>query len=227
VNGDFEHAYFPVSLDLDGRLAVVIGGGTTAEKHVRSLLHYGADVLVIAPQVTDGLDDLVAQGVIEHEERDYVRGDLAGAFIVVSAAESLETCRAVYQEAEGQGCLVSSARAPELCNFIIPAVVERGLLQIAVSTAGASPQVATEIRDDLDSRFGPEWVYYVRLLGQVRRIATDRVANPEAREDLLRALAELPLRERVVAGERPNAEDVFRELMLGADEAAPARGGAE
>lgn len=217
MNGDFEHAYFPVSLDLDGRLAVVIGGGMTAEAHVQSLLRYGADVLVVAQEVSAGIDGLVAQGVIEHEQRDYVRGDLGGAFIVISVASSIETCRAVYQEAEGLGCLVSSVHVPELCNFIMPAVVERGLLQVAVSTAGASPEVAEQLQDWLDGEIGPEWVYYMRLLGQTRRIAIDRIADRDHRDDVLRQLANLPLRERIVAGERPTAEDIFRQVMAGAE----------
>ncbi len=215
MNGDFEHAYFPVSLDLDGRLAVVIGGGITAQEHVQSLLRYGADVLVVAPEVTDVIDELVAQGAIEHEQRGYVRGDLGGAFIVVCAAPSIETCRAVYQEAEGCGCLVSSVRVPELCNFIMPAVVERGLLQVSVSTAGAAPEVAEQLQEWLDGELGPEWVYYMRLLGQVRRIAIDRIADRDRREDVLRELADLPIRDRIGAGDKPTAEEIFRDLMLG------------
>lgn len=224
MNGDFEHAYFPVSLDLDGRLAVVIGGGMSAEEHVLSLMRYGADILVVAQEVSAGIDELVAQGAIEHEQRDYVRGDLGGAFLVICATPSVETCRAVYQEAEGRGCLVSSVHVPELCNFIMPAVVERGLLQVSVSTAGASPEVAEQLQEWLDGEFGPEWVYYVRLLGQARRIALDRIADRERRDDVLRELANAPLRDRIVAGERPTAEDVFREIMLGAEDERPETG---
>ena len=109
----------PVSLDCAGRLAVVIGGGSVAENTIRLLLGHGADVNCIAPLVTPGIDQLVAEGHVAHEERGYVRGDLAGAFLVVSATDSVEVDRAVYQEAEGQGSLVNVPHALELSNFVL------------------------------------------------------------------------------------------------------------
>lgn len=112
--------YYPAFLDIRGRLVVIIGGGTVAEEIVDSMLDFGADVLVIAPQITPAIDLLVAEGRIEHEERGYIRGDLAGAFIVFSATDCVETDRAVYKEAEGTGCLVSIAEDPCLGNFITP-----------------------------------------------------------------------------------------------------------
>ncbi len=113
------HPYYPVLLDCTGRLVVVIGGGSVAERTIRSVLAHGADVNCIAPLVTPGIDLLVAEGHITHEDRGYVRGDLAGAFLVVSATDSVEVDRAVYQEAEGQGCLVNVPDAPELSNFVL------------------------------------------------------------------------------------------------------------
>ncbi|MDP2234719.1 MAG: NAD(P)-dependent oxidoreductase [Actinomycetota bacterium] len=110
---------FPVLLELTGRLIVVVGGGVKAERIVLDLIDYGADILVISPSVTPALDALVAEGLIEHEARGYVRGDLAGAFIVMCATAVLEVARAVYQEAEGMGCLVLAPSAPELSNFQI------------------------------------------------------------------------------------------------------------
>ena len=178
MNGDFQHAYYPVFLDLDGRLAVVVGGEAGAERAVLRLLRYGADVLIIASSVSPAIDVLVAEGLVEHEERDYVRGDLAGAFMVICATSSLETSRAVYQEAEGRGCLVSHMEAAELCNCTTPAVVQRGPMQIAVSTAGAAPNVARRVSRELERRFGLEWEEYVLLLGRLRRLLMDRMPVP-------------------------------------------------
>jgi len=107
----------PVLLDLSGRLIVVIGGGVKAEAFVLDLLDYDPDILVVSPHVTPALDALVAEGLIEHEARGYVRGDLAGAFLVLCAVSSMEVSRAVYQEAEGAGCLVMASGRPELSNF--------------------------------------------------------------------------------------------------------------
>lgn len=107
----------PVLLDLSGRLVVVVGGGVKAESLVLDLIDYGPDILVVSPRVTSALDALVAEGLIEHEARGYVRGDLAGAFIVLCALSTVEIARAVYQEAEGMGCLVMASGNPELSNF--------------------------------------------------------------------------------------------------------------
>lgn len=110
-------ALFPASLDLQGRLVVVIGGGQEAEEHTRTFLAHGADVLLVAPMLTTGLEAMVAEGRVEHEQRAYVRGDLAGAFLAVCAEECAEVARAVYQEAEGSGCLVNIIDAPALSSF--------------------------------------------------------------------------------------------------------------
>lgn len=126
----------PVLLDLSGRLVVVVGGGVKAEALVLDLIDYGPDILVVSPHVTPALDALVAEGLIEHEARGYVRGDLAGAFLVLCALSTIEIARAVYQEAEGMGCLVMASCAPELSNFVAE---EFGLPAESLSVPGASP----------------------------------------------------------------------------------------
>ncbi len=109
----------PVLLDLSDRLVVVVGGGVKAEGYILDLIDYGPDILVISPRVTPALDALVAEGLIEHEARGYVRGDLAGAFLVLCAVSVVEVERAVYQEAEGMGCLVMASASAELSNIRI------------------------------------------------------------------------------------------------------------
>jgi len=123
------HRYCPVLIDCTGRLVVVIGGGSVAERAIRSLLGHGADVNCIAPLVTPGIDELVAEGRITHEDRGYVRGDLAAAFLVISATGSVEVDRAVYQEAEGQGCLVNVPGAPELSNFALLGEIDESVVR--------------------------------------------------------------------------------------------------
>lgn len=125
-----------VLLDLSDRLVVVVGGGVKAEAFVLDLIDYGADILVISPTVSPALDALVAEGLIEHESRGYVRGDLAGAFLVVCAVSVVEVARAVYQEAEGMGCLVMASHAPDLSNFV---TTDIGLSPAEALDAGAMP----------------------------------------------------------------------------------------
>lgn len=212
----YSYAYYPVFLDLRGRRAVVVGGGSVAERKIATLLEYGAEVVCVAPTLVPALEVLAREGSLTHEQRGYVRGDLKGAFIVVCATDSTEINRAVFQEAEAQGCLVNVVDVPELCNFIVPSIVKRGPLQIAISTGGAAPVVAKRIRRELEDSYGVEWESYVRLLGQVRRLVLERVAGGEAvRKPVFEAIAASDLYDRVMAGALPTPEEVFDEFVAG------------
>jgi precorrin-2 dehydrogenase/sirohydrochlorin ferrochelatase len=213
VAEEYAKPYYPIFVDLARRLAVVIGGGAVAERKVETLLRYDADVRVITPDATPRLEQLAGEGRVALERRGYVRGDLAGAFLVVCATDSTEVNRAVFEEARVVGCLVNVVDVPELCNFIVPSVVQRGPLQIAISTAGAAPAVAKRLRKRLEDEFGPEWEAYTRLLGEVRVLVMRRVPGGEAaRKPIFEAMADSDLFERVASGSAPSAEEVFREF---------------
>jgi precorrin-2 dehydrogenase/sirohydrochlorin ferrochelatase len=210
---DYSKAYYPVYLDLNGRLAVIVGAGKVAQRKARTLAGYGADVVVVAPEVSQELLELESEGLVSIEQRGYVRGDLADAFLAVCATDSEEVNRAVFAEAEERGCLVNVVDVPELCNFIVPSIVRRGSLQIAISTGGAAPTVAKRLRKRFQAEFGEEWADYVELLGQVRVLVMERVEGGEAqRKPIFEAIADSDLLERLRAGERPSAQAVFDEF---------------
>jgi len=210
---DYAKAYYPVYLDLNGRLAVIVGGGKVAQRKARTLAGYGADVVVVAPNVSPELLELQSEGLVTVEQRGYVRGDLDGAFLAVCATDSEEVNRAVFAEAEERGCLVNVVDVPELCNFIVPSIVRRGSLQIAISTGGAAPTVAKRLRKRFQAEFGEEWADYIELLGAVRVLVMERVPGGEAeRKPVFEAIADSDLLARLRAGEHPSAEDVFAEF---------------
>ena len=203
--------YYPVFLDLSGRLAVVVGGGRGAERKIAQLVRYGADITAITPSASVEMRQLEADGAITIEPRGYVRGDLAGAFLAV-CAETGEIANAVFAEAESRGCLVNVIGAPALSNFIVPSNVRRGPLQIAISTGGEAPAVAKRLRRQLLEQFGPEWGVYVALLGEIRALAFDSATESDARDRIIAAVAEADLLERIVAGEELAAADVFAQF---------------
>lgn len=208
--------YYPVYLDLGGRLAVVVGGGAVATRKVRTLVDYGARVLVVAPEPVAEIEQLAAEDVIALERRGYVRGDLDDAFLVVCATDSEEVNRAVYVEAEQRGCLVNVVDVPELCNFIVPSIVRRGQLQLAISTGGAAPAVAKRLRRHVEEHVGEEWGPYIELLGKVRTLVIERIPGDEAvRKPIFEAIGASDLLDRIRAGERPSAEDVYAEFAGG------------
>jgi precorrin-2 dehydrogenase/sirohydrochlorin ferrochelatase len=212
----YSKAYYPVYLDLTGRRCVVVGGGRVAERKVATLLKYGADVTVVAPKVTDGIEALVDDESVNVERRGYVRGDLTGAFVVICATDAEEVNRAVYAEAEEMGVLVNVVDVPSLCNFIVPSIVRRGGLQIAISTGGAAPAVAKRVRKRLQEEFGEEWGPYVALLGEVRALAMSAIDDDAERKAFFERVADSDLLARFTRGEAPTAEDVLAEFRADA-----------
>lgn len=213
----YSKSYYPVYLDLTGRACVVVGGGRIAERKVDTLLRYGADVTVIAPEITPAMEAHVDEDRIIVERRGYVRGDLTGAFVVICATDSEEVNRAVYSEAEEMGVLVNVVDVPPLCNFIVPSIVKRGGLQIAISTGGAAPAVAKRVRRHLQEEYGEEWGAYIALLGEIRALAMSGIADDAERKAFFERVADSDVLVRFTRGETPVAADVLAEFREGTE----------
>jgi siroheme synthase-like protein len=162
-------AYYPVSLEMKDRSCVVIGGGAIAERKVAGLVAAGANVTVISPGITDGLKELLREGAIRHVARDYQPSDRAGYELVFVATDNSDINAVVFSEARSLRIWVNSADDPDHCDFILPAVIRRGELTVAVSTGGASPAVARAIREELDDYFTADYAQLVAIAAEVRR----------------------------------------------------------
>jgi precorrin-2 dehydrogenase / sirohydrochlorin ferrochelatase len=159
---------YPVALELCGRRCVVTGGGREAESKARALLEAEADVVVIAPRVSDGLADLVRRGELTHIPRRYRRGDLAGAFLVIAADSDRAVRAEVFAEAEAERVLCNAVDDVEHCHFAVPSIVRRSELLLAISTGGRAPALAKRLRRRLSAQLGWEWEALVDVLGEVR-----------------------------------------------------------
>ena len=176
---------YPIFLDLSGRRCVVVGGGEVSGRKARKLLQARAEVVVISPEVTPELESVAT----EVRRRPYEEGDLEGAYLVFAATDSRDVNAAVAGEAKGRGIPVNVADRPSEGDFALPSVLRRGRLQVAVSTGGASPTLAREIRDELEELFGPEWAGVVEELHSARhRGAT---AGEELEGEVSRCLSRL------------------------------------
>lgn len=143
--------YYPIFLDLRGRRVVVVGGGAMGEEKVVRLLDYGPRVVVISPDVTDRVAELVDSGEVTWTRRRYQRGDLEGAFVAIVADTSDDTAnRAVSEEARERNVPLNVADVTELCTWITPSVARRGEVVVATSTGGASPALARLFREVLN-----------------------------------------------------------------------------
>jgi precorrin-2 dehydrogenase/sirohydrochlorin ferrochelatase len=201
---------YPLSLKLNGRPCLVVGGGAVAERKVASLLECGADVTVVAPDATDQIRS--ASGRIKFIERPFELSDVAGALLVIAATNNPGVNSAVADAARASGALVNVVDVPDLCDFYVPALVTRGDLQITVSTGGASPALAKRIRIDLDRQFGPEFEAYLELLARV----PNRARRNKAEEQFL----ESPALRLIAEGRVKDAEQIMSDCLRMAEEGA-------
>ena len=164
-------SYYPIFLEMKERRCLVIGGGPVAQRKVAALLQAGARVTVIAPALTKDLAEWSEQKCIDAVLRAYRNGDLAGYEIVFVATDDREVDAAVYAEGRSRRVWVNAADDPARCDFILPSVLRRGPLTVAVSTGATSPAMARMVREELESYFGRDY-----------EIAAEAAA--EAREEL-------------------------------------------
>ncbi|RKX59077.1 MAG: bifunctional precorrin-2 dehydrogenase/sirohydrochlorin ferrochelatase [Thermodesulfobacteriota bacterium] len=186
--------YYPVFLNLKNRLCIVIGGGKVAERKVKMLLEAGAKIKVISPELTKDLTKLADEKKIIWEKREYKKGDLEGAWLVITATNNKEVQIEVQQEAEEKRIFCNIVDVPELCSFIVPSVIKRGLLTIAISTSSASPAVSRRIRENLENLFGEEYVIYMNLMKNLReQILNNQNLSSQEKNEKLQRLAMAPI----------------------------------
>ncbi len=161
---------YPICLvGLERMRAVIIGGGKVAARKAQALLEAGAILTSISPEFCSDFPFLTdPSSRVTFLHREYRQGDLEGAFLVIAATDDFQINQAVWEEAQQRSCLINVVDDPKRCNFIIPAVLERGEIKIAISTGGSSPALARRLRERLEKMIGPEYGRLAMLLGELR-----------------------------------------------------------
>ena len=180
---------FPMFLKLGGKQCLVVGAGSVGESKIGGLLETGARIRAVSLDASPVVREWARAGKIELEVRAFSEEDLNGAFLTVVATNSRTLNERVYREAQRRGVLCNVVDVPDLCDFFYPAVVRRGDLQIAVSTAGQSPSLAQKIRQQLEKQFGPGYASWVAELGETRKLILSSDLDKEHKLDLLHSLA--------------------------------------
>jgi precorrin-2 dehydrogenase/sirohydrochlorin ferrochelatase len=193
--------YYPAFLDLRGRRCLVVGGGRVAERKARELLACRARVTLVSPSLTEGLAALASDGRIRHHPRAFRLADVRRCTLVIAATGVSAIDAEVAAEVRRQRALVNVVDRPQHCDFIVPSVLRRGELQVAVSTGGRSPALAREIRRSLEPLFALDLGDVVERVGQARRRARARVKSAPARL----AAGERAARQALAAGPLPLA----------------------
>lgn len=178
---------YPIYLNLKNKLVVVVGGGKVATRKIGKLLEAKAKVKVVSPICTTEIEQLAASGQIEYHKKKYEPADLSHACLIIAATDDEATNLRIEQDKQ-EGQLVNVVNLPEKSDFFVPAVLKRGSLQIAISTQGASPSLAKQIKADLSETYDESYGDYVQFLDDCRRQIIDEVQNPSKRTALLKSL---------------------------------------
>ena len=176
-------------MKLAGKQCLVVGAGKVGEPKISGLIDTGARIHVVAIGASEQVRDWAEAGKIELEPRAFSSSDLDGMFLAVVATASRSLNERVYLEAQQRGVLCNVVDVPELCDFFYPAVVRRGDLQIAISTAGQSPSLAQKLRQQLERQFGEGYTEWVEQLGATRRLILASELDKETKSELLHSLA--------------------------------------
>ncbi len=188
-------ALYPINLNITNQLCVVIGGGAVATRKVNALLACDARIRLISPEISNELMQFADNSTVEWIPRSYLSGDLQGATLAFALTNRPQVQHQIATEAKEQGIPINIADNPDTCTFHTPATIRRGELLITIATGGSSPVLASDIRQELELRYGPEYGIFVELLAEIRRLAISQGTSPEEHK----ALATRILRSNLLA----------------------------
>jgi len=205
--------YYPVHLDINNRKVLVVGGGSVGSRKVKTLLDCGARVTVVSPEVSRQLRELAASGDIKLAERSYQSEDLNGVFVVIGATDDETLNQQISSDADRLNTLCNIADRPEVCNFILPSIVQRDDLVITISTSGQSPALAKKLRKSLENQFGEEYGTLLQLMGAIRKKLLQQAHKPEAHKPLFEQLINSDLIVIIQAGKTEEIDMLLFDIL--------------
>lgn len=205
--------YYPVFLDVRDRSCVVVGGGKVAERKAVALFDAGADLTVVSLELTSHLRELADKGKITYHPKNFDEQDLAGAYLVIAATNDALVNDAVARTCRKNDILVNVATSPDEGTFIVPSLVERGDLLIAISTCGDSPALARRVREELERTYGPEYGVFLEKMALLRRRLLQEVPNEDDRRKVFQALVDADILYLLKAGQVHEADHRIAEIV--------------
>ena len=210
--------YLPVFLKVKGRPCLVVGGGKVAARKASLLQRAGARVTVIAPEICDELGQMAEQGQLSCERRTFDDSDMHDKTLVIAATNDKALNERVSQLASERHIPANIADNPELCNFIMPSVIDRSPVQVAVSTGGSSPVLARLLRSKLESFIPAAYGRLARLVDDYRQDVKQRFAEPAKRRYFWESILQGRVSELLFAGQEALARNALEEAIRDADE---------
>jgi precorrin-2 dehydrogenase / sirohydrochlorin ferrochelatase len=205
--------YYPLFLDISERDCLVVGGGKVGARKAKALLAAGARVVVVSPVMDAALEALLPNERLFLKKRAYRSSDMAGVFLVIGATDLAELNRRIKRDAQAAKALCNVADQPQLCDFILPAVVNQGDLAVAITTAGKSPALAKRLRRQLQAQFGSEYAELTTLLGVIRTRLLAAGHDPEGHRRVLNALLDEDILGLLKAGHSADINALLKKIL--------------
>ena len=206
-------AYYPVFIELEGETVLVVGGGEVARRKIESLLECGAFIHIVSKELIDKLKGLVKTGVIRHLGEEFRDEHLDEAFLVIAATDDKRLNHEISHIARRRGILINAVDQPADCSFIVPSVVRRGDLLMAISTSGKSPALARKIRKMLDSQFGSEYGAFLILMGRLRREILSKGFSQDQNRRIFQEIVDSDILEALAREDWSRVESTLKAIL--------------
>lgn len=184
-----DRIYYPVFLDISDKPCLVVGGGSVAEQKIKILLKFNATVRVVSPTVSNLLNKLAEQGKIDLALREYGAEDLKGVGLVFAATNQESVNRRIRDDAEALTIPINVVDNPALCDFIVPSIVKKGLIIVAISTSGTLPLLSKKLRREIARGITQDYVRYANIIGRFRKVLMEEVKDKGLRRSIMGKIA--------------------------------------
>ena len=206
-------SYYPVFLELDGKIALVVGGGKVAQRKVETLLECGASISIVSKELTHELKQLIEDSEVRFLGEELKDEFFDDAFIVIAATDDKDLNHNVSERARDRGLLVNAVDQPADCNFIVPSIVKKGDLLIAISTSGKSPALSKKIRKRLEVQFGNEYETFLNLMGRLRKEILAMGLAQEENSRIFHEVVDGGIMEALARGDREEVESTLAKIL--------------
>jgi precorrin-2 dehydrogenase/sirohydrochlorin ferrochelatase len=211
-----KYPYYPIFIDIEDRSVVIIGGGEVCTRKAETMLRYGARVTVVSPAFTAELEGWAGEGRVVLQRKRYDPADLDGANLVIASTDDTAINEQIAADCRARRVPVNVVDVTPLCEFIVPAILEKGSVQIAVSTGGKSPALARTLKEDLQRTIGPEYAEVNDALGTLRESAKSVLPTDVDRKKFFDGIIARGILDMLRAGKRREAYETIADACKAA-----------
>jgi len=197
---DRKRVYYPAFLDITAKRCLVVGGGKVAERKVAMLLQFNAHVTVVGPVITRTLLKLDNESKIEYLQRTYRAKDLDNTALVFACTDNSAVNNKIKTEAARKKIPVNVVDNPDLCDFIVPSIIRKGDLTIAISTSGELPLLSKKLRQKIEELVTDDYLEYLHIIGEFRKHLMKTVKEARKRGLIMKDIAKMDMQEVIATG---------------------------